>query len=120
MTQFTVATCNIHKGFNQRVVLYDLRELNADIVLLRCAEGAQLRLCAHFDLFAKGRSEQTRALIEYVKYEIPPDAPVVHRHPRTMAATRAVRARACDDDRRIWRCSAKRYWPFRMAFCCCL
>lgn len=34
-------------------------------------------LCAHFGLFAKGRRAQTRALIEYVKYEIPADAPVI-------------------------------------------
>lgn len=34
-------------------------------------------LCAHFGLFARGRRAQTRALIEYVKNEIPPDAPVI-------------------------------------------
>lgn len=31
-------------------------------------------LCAHFGLFAKGKREQTRALIEYVRNEIPHDA----------------------------------------------
>ncbi|OGS96355.1 MAG: hypothetical protein A3H31_05395 [Gallionellales bacterium RIFCSPLOWO2_02_FULL_57_47] len=31
-------------------------------------------LCVHFGLFAKGKREQTRALIEYVRNEIPPDA----------------------------------------------
>jgi endonuclease/exonuclease/phosphatase family metal-dependent hydrolase len=34
-------------------------------------------LCAHFGLFAKGRRAQTRALIDYVQNEIPPDAPVI-------------------------------------------
>lgn len=34
-------------------------------------------LCAHFGLFAKGRRAQTRALIDYVQNEIPPDVPVV-------------------------------------------
>ena len=34
-------------------------------------------LCAHFGLFAKGRREQTRMLIEYVKNEIPEGAPVI-------------------------------------------
>ncbi len=34
-------------------------------------------LCAHFGLFAKGRRAQTAALIEYVKNEIPADAPVI-------------------------------------------
>lgn len=34
-------------------------------------------LCAHFGLFAKGRRAQTQALIEYVRGEIPPDAPLV-------------------------------------------
>jgi endonuclease/exonuclease/phosphatase family metal-dependent hydrolase len=34
-------------------------------------------LCAHFGLFAKGRREQTQALIEYVLGEIPPDAPLI-------------------------------------------
>jgi len=34
-------------------------------------------LCAHFGLFAKGRRAQTRALIEYVQNEIPPDASVI-------------------------------------------
>lgn len=31
-------------------------------------------LCAHFGLFAKGKREQMRALIEYISNEIPPDA----------------------------------------------
>jgi endonuclease/exonuclease/phosphatase family metal-dependent hydrolase len=34
-------------------------------------------LCAHFGLFAKGRREQTQALIEHVLGEIPPDAPLI-------------------------------------------
>jgi len=34
-------------------------------------------LCVHFGLFSKGRREQTRALIEYVRCEIPPGAPLV-------------------------------------------
>ncbi len=34
-------------------------------------------LCAHFGLFAKGRRAQTGALIEYVRNEIPPDAPLI-------------------------------------------
>lgn len=34
-------------------------------------------LCAHFGLFAKGRREQTRALIDYVRNEIPPEAPLI-------------------------------------------
>jgi endonuclease/exonuclease/phosphatase family metal-dependent hydrolase len=34
-------------------------------------------LCAHFGLFARGRRSQTAALIEYVKNEIPADAPVI-------------------------------------------
>lgn len=34
-------------------------------------------LCAHFGLFAKGRRAQTRALIDYVQNEIPPDVPVI-------------------------------------------
>ncbi len=34
-------------------------------------------LCAHFGLFAKGRREQTKALVEYVRNEIPPDAPLI-------------------------------------------
>lgn len=34
-------------------------------------------LCVHFGLFAKGRRAQTSALIEYVRNEIPPDAPLV-------------------------------------------
>jgi endonuclease/exonuclease/phosphatase family metal-dependent hydrolase len=34
-------------------------------------------LCAHFGLFAKGRRAQTVALIEYVRNEIPPDAPLI-------------------------------------------
>lgn len=34
-------------------------------------------LCAHFGLFARGRRAQTAALIDYVKNEIPIDAPVI-------------------------------------------
>lgn len=34
-------------------------------------------LCAHFGLFARGRSEQTRALIEHVLGEIPADASLI-------------------------------------------
>jgi len=34
-------------------------------------------LCAHFGLFAKGKREQMRALIEYVRNEIPPGAPLI-------------------------------------------
>jgi endonuclease/exonuclease/phosphatase family metal-dependent hydrolase len=34
-------------------------------------------LCAHFGLFAKGRRTQTSALVEYVRNEIPHDAPLI-------------------------------------------
>ena len=34
-------------------------------------------LCAHFGLFAKGRREQTGALVEHVLSEIPGDAPLI-------------------------------------------
>ncbi len=34
-------------------------------------------LCVHFGLFAKGKREQARALIEYVQHEIPPQAPLI-------------------------------------------
>ena len=34
-------------------------------------------VCAHFGLFAKGKRAQTAALIEYVRNEIPPDAPLI-------------------------------------------
>ncbi|MGA9665509.1 MAG: endonuclease/exonuclease/phosphatase family protein [Gallionella sp.] len=34
-------------------------------------------LCVHFGLFAKGRRAQTGALIDYVRNEIPPDAPLI-------------------------------------------
>jgi endonuclease/exonuclease/phosphatase family metal-dependent hydrolase len=34
-------------------------------------------VCAHFGLFAKGKRAQTRDLIEYVRNEIPPDAPLI-------------------------------------------
>lgn len=34
-------------------------------------------LCAHFGLFAKGRREQTRALIDYVRQSIPASAPLI-------------------------------------------
>ena len=34
-------------------------------------------LCVHFGLFAKGRRTQTNILIEYVRDNIPPDAPLI-------------------------------------------
>lgn len=34
-------------------------------------------ICAHFGLFAKGRRAQTKALIEYVRNEIPHDEPLI-------------------------------------------
>ncbi len=34
-------------------------------------------LCVHFGLFARGRRQQTRMLIEYVKRSIPPGMPVI-------------------------------------------
>ncbi len=34
-------------------------------------------VCAHFGLFAKGKRAQTKALIDYVRNEIPPDAPLI-------------------------------------------
>jgi endonuclease/exonuclease/phosphatase family metal-dependent hydrolase len=34
-------------------------------------------LCVHFGLFARGRREQVRALVEHVRNEIPPDAPLI-------------------------------------------
>ncbi|MDH4234153.1 MAG: endonuclease/exonuclease/phosphatase family protein [Gallionella sp.] len=34
-------------------------------------------LCAHFGLFAKGKREQTRTLIDYVRNEIPHDASLI-------------------------------------------
>jgi endonuclease/exonuclease/phosphatase family metal-dependent hydrolase len=34
-------------------------------------------LCVHFGLFARGRSVQTDALIDYVRKEIPADAPLI-------------------------------------------
>ena len=34
-------------------------------------------VCGHFGLFAKGRRVQTNALIEYVRNEIPADAPLI-------------------------------------------
>ena len=34
-------------------------------------------LCAHFGLFARGRRAQTGALIDYVRNEIPHDAPLI-------------------------------------------
>ncbi len=67
-----------------------LQTLNTDISahrfesrgLLHCAvdlgeRGKVHCICAHFGLFAKGRRAQTRALIEYVQNEIPPDAAVI-------------------------------------------
>jgi endonuclease/exonuclease/phosphatase family metal-dependent hydrolase len=67
-----------------------IQTLNTDISahrfesrgLLHCEialpEGRRVHtLCAHFGLFAKGRRAQTRALIAYVKNEIPVDAPMI-------------------------------------------
>jgi len=66
-----------------------VRSLNMDISahrfesrgLLHCEIGLEERrvhcVCAHFGLFAKGKQAQTRALIEYVRNEIPPDAPLI-------------------------------------------
>jgi cardiolipin synthase len=34
-------------------------------------------LCVHFGLFARGRRSQTRVLVDYVRNEIPPDAPLI-------------------------------------------
>ncbi|HET7833087.1 MAG TPA: endonuclease/exonuclease/phosphatase family protein [Gallionella sp.] len=34
-------------------------------------------LCAHFGLFERGRRTQTNLLVEYVRKEIPPDAPLI-------------------------------------------
>jgi len=34
-------------------------------------------LCVHFGLFAKGRREQARMLVEYVRSDIPSDAPLI-------------------------------------------
>jgi len=34
-------------------------------------------LCVHFGLFEKGRRSQTRAMIEYVRDEIPPESPLI-------------------------------------------
>ena len=49
--------------------------------LLHCEidlEGQRVHcVCAHFGLFAKGKQAQTRALIEYVRKGIPPDAPLI-------------------------------------------
>jgi len=50
--------------------------------LLHCevevAEGQRVHcICAHFGLFAKGKRAQTAALIEHVRNEVPPDAPLV-------------------------------------------
>ena len=67
-----------------------LESLNTDISahrfesrgLLHCeidlAGGRRVHcLCAHFGLFAKGRRAQTASLIEYVRNEIPTDAPLI-------------------------------------------
>ena len=65
------------------------RSLNTDVSahrfesrgLLHCEiefDGRRVHcLCAHFGLFAKGKRAQTRALIEYVRNEIPPEAPLI-------------------------------------------
>ncbi|HEX5338574.1 MAG TPA: endonuclease/exonuclease/phosphatase family protein [Gallionella sp.] len=55
--------------FESRGLLHGEIEL-ADGLRLHC-------LCAHFGLFARGRREQTAALIAYVRNEIPPDAPLI-------------------------------------------
>src|SRR3989338_8933866 len=52
--------------YESRGLLHSIIEL-ADRQHVHC-------LCAHFGLFAKGKREQTRALIEYVRNEIPRDA----------------------------------------------
>lgn len=67
-----------------------LKTFNADISahrfesrgLLHCEidlaeRGTVHCLCAHFGLFAKGRRAQTQALIEFVRKEIPPYAPLI-------------------------------------------
>ncbi len=55
--------------FESRGLLHSIVEL-PDRQHLHC-------LCAHFGLFAKGKREQTRMLIEYVRSEIPRDAPLI-------------------------------------------
>jgi endonuclease/exonuclease/phosphatase family metal-dependent hydrolase len=50
--------------------------------LLHCeielADGRRVHsLCAHFGLFARGRREQTRALVAHVRDTVPPDAPLI-------------------------------------------
>lgn len=54
--------------FESRGLLHSQVQIDGQIV--HC-------LCAHFGLFAKGRREQTRALIEYVLDEVPPEAPLI-------------------------------------------
>jgi len=67
-----------------------LRSLNTDISahrfesrgLLHCevdlAERHRVHcLCVHFGLFARGRRTQTRVLVDYVRHEIPPNAPLI-------------------------------------------
>ncbi len=67
-----------------------LRSFNTDVSahrfesrgLLHCeidlpGQGSVHCLCAHFGLFAKGRRAQAGALIEYVRTEIPADAPLI-------------------------------------------
>lgn len=55
--------------FENRGLLHSEIEL-ADGLRVHC-------LCAHFGLFARGRRDQTRALIDYVRHEIAPDAPLI-------------------------------------------
>ncbi|HLP96884.1 MAG TPA: endonuclease/exonuclease/phosphatase family protein [Sideroxyarcus sp.] len=54
--------------FEQRGLLHSEVEIDGHTV--HC-------LCAHFGLFAKGRRMQKRALIDYVRSEIPHDAPLL-------------------------------------------
>ncbi len=67
-----------------------LKSLNSDISahrfesrgLLHCqiempAQQGVHCVCAHFGLFAQGRRAQTQALIDYVRNEIPTDAPLI-------------------------------------------
>lgn len=45
---------------------------------IELADGRRVHcLCAHFGLFARGRREQTRALIDHVRDTVPSDAPLI-------------------------------------------
>jgi len=59
---------SVHR-FESRGLLHSEIELG-DGLRVHC-------LCAHFGLFARGRRDQTAALIAYVRDEIPPDAPLI-------------------------------------------